>query len=75
LTLFKFARKLRPKLFRKIGSSAAVDADTGVVTVPADGFYEVSFSGALKTFDGKRMWAAIVKKSAGGKGRRSVAVG
>jgi hypothetical protein len=43
-----------------IGS--AIDVDTGHVIIPADGFYEISFTGAMKTFDGKRMWATIVKK-------------
>ena len=50
----------------QIGS--AVDVSTGNVIVPIDGYYEVTFTGAFKTFDGKRIWATIVKKSDGAKG-------
>ena len=47
---------------------SAMDLDTGHVTIPANGFYEISFTGAMKTFDGNRMWATIVKKTSGSKG-------
>ena len=46
----------------------AVDTETGLVTVPEDGFYELSFGGAMKTFEGKRIWVTIVKKSTDAKG-------
>ena len=47
---------------------SAMDLDTGHVTIPANGFYEISFTGAMKTFDGNRMWATIVRKTSGSKG-------
>ena len=47
---------------------SAMDLENGHVTIPAEGFYEISFTGAMKTFDGKRIWATIVKKTNGVKG-------
>jgi len=35
---------------------------SGQVTVPQDGLYEITFTGALKTFNAKRVWVTIVKK-------------
>ncbi len=41
----------------------AIDLKSGVVTVPEDGFYEISLTGAMKTFAGKRIWVTLNKKT------------
>jgi hypothetical protein len=47
---------------------SGVDTKSGHVTIPEDGYYELSFSGALKTFAGKRIWVTLGKKSVDSKG-------
>ena len=49
----------------------AVDLKSGVVTIPDHGFYEISLTGAMKTFAGKRIWVTLVKKSGETDGKRS----
>jgi hypothetical protein len=45
---------------------SSVNTKTGLITIPLDGFYEITFTGALKTFGAKRIWVTIMKKSKDG---------
>lgn len=55
-----------------LGMESSVNTKSGLVTVPQDGFYEITFTGALKTYDAKRIWVTIMKKSKDGKGNINI---
>lgn len=44
-----------------IRMNEAIDRQTGIFVAPEDGNYEVSFTGHLKSYNGRRVWATLYK--------------
>ena len=42
-----------------------MDKNKGIFKAPADGIYEISFTRLLKSYNGKRIWANLLKKRNG----------